>query len=311
MIKAPINDPETSIKALAIEAATLRQGGRLEDALAVVERIVEHAPEWKQARVELAGILVDLDRGKDAVAHLEAASALTPLEPGLFEAIIRVARKTGDGGRLVAAARRLIVSDPGRVGRTIFAMRDLFSPNHARVSANIWFRRLEMMTEADRANRARLLSLYTELGRHGAAEELSTRDMLRSPADAGVANRIAISRLGKAMTEQALTWSRRATILAPKDRAVALTHAQVAIRAVRWAEAEAALRPFGDQADGDFDVAFWLGRALRGQGRIDEADALLDIAARHPGYAAMTEILRLGATPDDFRPDRSRNDKGN
>lgn len=311
MTEAPETDPGKSIRALAVEAANLRRGGRLEDALAIVERIVEQAPDWKQARVELAGILIDLDHDTDAVAHLEAASGLAPLDPGLFEAIIRVLRKTGGGRRLETAARRLIATDPNQVARVISAVRDLFSPDIDHRSAGIWFRRLEMMTEADRASRARLLSLYTDLGRHGAAEALSIRDTLRTPGDAGMANRIAVSRLGQAMTEQALTWSRRATVLAPRDRAVALTHAQVAIRAVRWAEAESVLRILGDRGDGDIDVAFWLGRAIRGQGRIEEADALLDIADRHPGYAAMTEILRLGAIPDDFRPERSRSSEGN
>lgn len=309
MTNRQAGEPDPAIMVSATKAAELRHLGRLEEAMEIVRGIVERAPDWKQARVELAGILMDLGQRGEALTQLMAASALAPFEPGLFEAIARILRATGDTIRLASAAERLMVSDPTRPDTAVMAIRDLAMHARGRRAVGGWFRRLEMMTETGGRARARLLSLYTELDRHEAAVALGTHDLLRSPADANTANRIAISRLGQVMTDEALIWSRRASVLAPTDRVVAVTRAQIAIRALKWREAEDVLQPFAKSSQVDIDVAFWLGRAIRGQGRIAEADALLDIAGRHPGYAAMTEILRLGAVPDDFRPGRSKNDE--
>lgn len=122
---------------------TLRNLGRLAEAARHLEAALEHGAPV-EARVTLAGLLVDLDQSDRAVAVLRAGLRSMPLSGLLQRHLAAAARAEGDAAAALAAARRAALLSPG-------------DASAAALVAELADNRADLATAARWAGRARVL----------------------------------------------------------------------------------------------------------------------------------------------------------
>ncbi len=97
--------------------AACRLSGRWREAVQHLETALSLAPTV-EARITLAGLLVDLDQADRAVELLGAGVASTPLAAELHRQLAAAARADGDAGLASAAARRAVLLQPSDASAT-------------------------------------------------------------------------------------------------------------------------------------------------------------------------------------------------
>ena len=83
-------------------AAAAHKAGNLTEAKSGFERIVKAVPQMAQARFQLARILLEANRAKDAVAHLAAARASAPKQPPVWQLSAVALGVLGDATKIEA-----------------------------------------------------------------------------------------------------------------------------------------------------------------------------------------------------------------
>ncbi len=257
----------------------LLRAGRLEDASAEVGLARRLAPENAdalrlQGRIELAGA----DRDDEALDSARAAfERLRELDPEDLESLVSLGQVYLASGRAEAAADALAEAvrlRPGHAGIEALLARAVDSIGDAAQAERIQRDRLHREPEALGA-RLDLADLYARQGRHDEAAELLEEAPALQRAALDLRRRLALQRFLAGDLGQAREIARGVVDAWPSYGGGRLLLARIEIAFGRFAEAEELLAPLLADEPLPSAVAELRLRALEGQGRVDDAAAVL------------------------------------
>ncbi|MBV9993198.1 MAG: sulfotransferase [Alphaproteobacteria bacterium] len=102
------------VDALALLARALVRQGRKREAIAVLERVAQLAPDFAVARFNLANLLAQTNRFDAALAELDAVLGLDPDNALFLQLKASILETTGESAASLAICRRLADENPNR-----------------------------------------------------------------------------------------------------------------------------------------------------------------------------------------------------
>lgn len=244
-----------------------------------------------RAGAALGALLLQRGRYADAVAILEPASRAAPSDAGVATNLSVAYRRSGDGARAIAEARRAVDLAPGLASAWNalgLAALDLGRVAEALDAFDAGLR-IAPRQPALLLHRAHALR---RLGRNADALPLYAGLVANDAAALDAWRGLATTQAALGQVDEALASRTHALALAPDDREVALEQAVALMQAGRVAEAATALLALVTDGADDAQAWAWLGRARLRLGEAASAREAFERArALDPDDAVVAHFL--------------------
>ncbi len=265
------------------KALALQNAGRLEEALALYERIVHANPKIAEVHFQVARIFASAGRFEKALPHVRAAQRIRPKEPAIWALWAEILTGLGDEGEMrkfESALRRANLPGPAKA-----RIRRLLHPGAAGGKD----------PAAERAPAPLRAEIAALLEKDPEAAAARTRTALKQhPRSPELQALLARARLALGHKREALEICDRALAADPADAGLHLARGQILLETGHPVEAAEALRRAVRFSQGGAVEKAWLGRALLKLDRLREArEAIGEAAEKAPENADVLRALGL------------------
>ncbi|MCG8459568.1 MAG: tetratricopeptide repeat protein, partial [Holophagales bacterium] len=146
-------DPENASALVELGSLRLGAGGQASEGIEMLEKAVELAPDFREARLRLARALAGTGRLADGLPHMAKAVELDPRDMETRLMLARGHLGTGDPRAALEAVEALLGQEPGNLGALILRGR-IHGALEDPESAEADFRRVTSLSTADPGVRA-------------------------------------------------------------------------------------------------------------------------------------------------------------